>query len=197
MDRIVEELVKSCDACLICTTESKREPLKMSLLPDGPWKEVSIDFAELSRKKGYLLIVIDDYSRCPVVDVVKSTSTSSVIPDLDKVFSEFGIPDVAKTDNGPPFNSLDFQSFSQDLGFKHRKITPRWPQANGEVERFVRTVKKVIKTATVERKNWKQEMHRFLRNYRATPHSTTRVPEITKKHPDESIREQDRVAKVR
>ena len=196
---------------ILCTPESKREPLKMSPLPDGPWKKVCADFAELPGKE-YLLIVIDDYSRYPVVDVVKSTSASTVIPHLDKVFSEFGIPDVMRTDNGPPFNSSDFQSFSQDLGFKHRKITPRWPRANGEVERFVRTVKKVVKTATVERKNWKQEMHRFLRNYRATPHSTmrippalalfgrplrTKLPEITKKHPDKSIREQDRVAKAR
>ena len=36
MDRMVEELVKFCDACLICSSESKREPLKMSPLPDGP-----------------------------------------------------------------------------------------------------------------------------------------------------------------
>ena len=50
---------------------------------------------------------------------------------------------------------------------------------NGEVERFVRTVKKVIKTANVERKSWKQEMYRFLRNFQTTLHTTTRVPPAT------------------
>ena len=147
-------------------------------LPKAPWSEVSMDFAELPNNE-YLLIITDDYSRYPVIEIVKSTSANTVIPKVDKVFSEFGIPDVVKTDNGPPFNSSAFRSFAQNLGFKHRKITPRWPRANGEVERFVRTVKKVIKTANVERKSWKQEMYRFLRNFRATPHTTTRVPPAT------------------
>ena len=178
IDKMVEKKVQSCCACLISTPESKREPLLMSPLPKAPWSEVSMDFAELPNSE-YLLIITDDYSRYPVVETVKSTSANTVIPIVDKVFSEFGIPDVVKTDNGPPFNSSAFQSFSQTLGFQHRKVTPRWPRANGEVERFVRTVKKVIKTANVERKSWKQEMYRFLRNFRETPHTTTRVPPAT------------------
>ena len=152
-----------------------REPLLMSPLPKAPWSEVSMDFSELPNSE-YLLIITDDYSRYPVVETVKSTSANTIIPKVDKVFSEFGIPDVVKTDNGPPLNSSAFKSFAQTLGFQHRKVTPRWPRANGEVERFVRTVRKVIKTANLERKSWKQEMYRLLRNFRATPHTTTRIP---------------------
>lgn len=209
IDKMVEKKVQSCCACLISTPESKREPLKMSPLPKAPWSEVSMDFAELPNSE-YLLIITDDYSRYPIVETVKCTSANTVIPRVDKVFSEFGIPDVVKTDNGPPFNSHEFQSFAQVVGFKHRKITPRWPRANGEVERFVRTIKKVVKTATVEHKNWKQEMYRFLRNFRATPHTTTRVPpatalfgrtlktklpELEKSLQDPAVEENDRKAK--
>ena len=162
IDKLVESKVKSCDACLVTTPECKREPLLMSPLPVAPWKEVSVDFAEIPNKE-YLLLITDDYSRYPVVEIVKSTSAATVIPKLDKVFSEFGVPDVVKSDNGPPFNSKDFASFADDLGFKHRKVTPKWPRANGEVERFVRTVKKVIKTAKLECKNYKQELNKLLR----------------------------------
>ena len=35
--------------------------------------------------------------------------------------------------------------------------------------------KKVIKTAKSEHRNYKQELNKMLRNYCATPHSTTRV----------------------
>ena len=173
IDKMVEKKVQSCCACLVSTPESKPEPLAMSPLPKTPWSEVSMDFAELPKSE-YLLIITDDYSRYLVVETVKSTSANTNIPKVDKVFSEFGIPDVVKTDNGPPFNSSAFKSFAQTLGFQHRKITP-----NGEVERFVRTVKKVIKTANLEGKSSKQEMYRFLRNFRATPHTTTRVPPAT------------------
>ena len=73
----------------------------MSPLPAAPWKELSVDFAELPKKE-YLLLITDDYSRYPVVEIVKSTSATTVIPKLDKVFSEFGVPDIVRSDNGPP-----------------------------------------------------------------------------------------------
>ena len=211
IDKTVENEVKNCAACLVSTPETKREPLKMSPLPSAPWKEISIDFAELPNGE-YLMLVIDDYTRYPVVEMIKSVSANTVIPRLDKILSEFGIPDVLKSDNGPPFNSHDFRSFAQDLGFKHRKVTPLWPRANGEVERLVRTVKKTVKTAKVESKSCMQELNRLLRNYRATPHSTTRVPpataffgrplktklpEMSKTTPNPDILESDRVAKAK
>jgi len=65
----------------------------MSPLPAALWKEISVDFANLQDKE-YMFLITDDYSRCPEVEVVKSTSAATVIPKLDKVFSEFGVPDV-------------------------------------------------------------------------------------------------------
>ncbi len=61
------------------------------------------------------------------------------------------------------------------MGFHHRKITPAWPKANSESERFMRTLNKTLRAAHLENKNWQQELFLFLRNYRATPHSTTGV----------------------
>lgn len=148
--------------------------MQMSPLPAAPWKEISIDFTEIPNKE-YLLLTTDEYSRNPVVKTVKSTAATTVIPKLDKVFSESGVPGVVKSDNGPPFNSKEFTAFADDLGFKHRKVTPKWAPANREVERFVCTVKKVIKTAKSEHRNYKQELNKMLRNYCATLHSTTRV----------------------
>ena len=161
IDRMVEEKVKSCLACQVTTPRNEREPLQMSELPTAPWTEVSIDFGVApTGSSEYLLILIDDYSRFPVVELMGSTSAKAVIPRLDKIFSQFGIPEVLRSDNGPPFNSREFNDFSKHLGFAHRKVTPYWPRANGEVERFMRTIKKVIKAAVMENKNWKQEMYK-------------------------------------
>lgn len=69
----------------------------------------------------------------------------------------------------PPLNSNGFANFSNFLGFVHRKVTPYWPQASGEVERFnpySPSGKKELET---------KEMNAFLRQYRATPHSTTDI----------------------
>ena len=64
-------------------------------------------------------------------------------------------------------------TFATHFGFTHRRITPMWPRANGEAERLMRTLEKAIRTAVIEGKNWRQELFTFLRQYRATPHSTT------------------------
>ena len=211
IDKLAESKVKTCADCLVATPECKREPLQMSPLPDAPWTQVSVDFAEMP-EKDYLLLITDDYSRYPVVKRVRSTAASTVLPKLDTVFAEFGIPEVVKSDNGPPFNGKDFKSFAKDLGFKHRKITPKWPRANGEVERFVRTVKKTVRVAKLKRKNRQQELNKFLRNYRSTPHTTTRVPpatalfgrpvktklpEVMKSTADHEMRQRDHKAKAK
>ena len=36
-------------------------------------------------------------------------------------------------------------------------------------------LEKCVRTAVVEGKKWKQELYKFLRQYRATPHTTTNV----------------------
>ena len=127
IDSMVERRVKSCLACQATVLDMKREPLRMSPLPVAPWTELSTDFAQLSSGE-YLLVVIDDYSRFPLVEIVTSTSSAAVIPKLDKIMSEYGIPDILKSDNGPPFSSHEFVQFAEYLGFKHRKITPYWPR---------------------------------------------------------------------
>ena len=56
------------------------------------------------------------------------------------------------------------------MGFKHRKITPLWPKGNSEVERFMRTVKKIVKSSLAQSHTWKQEVRDFLLACCATPH---------------------------
>ena len=88
IDKLVESKVKSCEACLIATPVCKREHLLISPLPAAPWKEISVAFAEIPNKE-YLLLISDDYPRYPVVEIVKSTALTTVIPKLYKAFSEF------------------------------------------------------------------------------------------------------------
>ena len=50
----------------------------------------------------YPMVVIDEYSRFPEIEIVTSTSARSTIPKLDTIFAKQGILDVLKSDNGPP-----------------------------------------------------------------------------------------------
>ena len=179
IDSLVENTIRNCLACQVTTPSTVREPLNMSPLPERPWEELSIDFGQIPDTASHFLVIHDDYSRYAVVETVSSLSANAVIPVLDKIICEFGIPKVIKSDNGPPFNSQAFSDFARHKGFKHRKITPIWPLANGEVERFMRTVKKSMKAAKTENRNFHQNLNDFLLNYRTTPHSSTGIPPAT------------------
>ncbi|GFR80235.1 transposon Ty3-G Gag-Pol polyprotein [Elysia marginata] len=176
IDKMVEVHLKGCVPCQSSVTgTAKREPLKMTPLPEHAWEELSVDFAGPFPTGEYLLIMIDDYSRFPEVEILYSTSAKAVIPKINQIFARFGTPIVLKSDNGPPFNGTEFAAFAKKLGFHHRKITPLWPEANGEAERFVRTVNKFIHTCESENVSWKEELPNFLRQFRSTPHSSTGV----------------------
>ena len=76
-------------------------PLQMSQLPKSVWTELSADFAGPMPDGSYLLIVVDEYSRFPVVEVIHSTSADTVIPAFDRIFGNI---EQLKTDNGPPWS---------------------------------------------------------------------------------------------
>ena len=172
LDTQVEAFVKNCAACIVSQSTKSRTPLVMSKLPGKPWTELSMDFYTFP-DCSELLVVIDDFSRFPVVVPTQSTAFRFVEEKLSDVLSTFGVPVVIRTDNGPPFNGKDFAAFADRMGFKHRKVTYAWPEANGEAERFMRTLSKVIRTASATGVNWMVQVNNFLRNYRLTPHPAT------------------------
>ncbi|CAF0957951.1 unnamed protein product [Brachionus calyciflorus] len=120
--------------------------------------------------------VIDEHSKFPVVYEVESTSFSNISRVLDDLFSLIGILERIKTDNGPPFQGFEFAEFCHVFGIKHRKITPEWPQANGQKENFNKNLKKIIQRSYLARIDWRKEMTSFLRAYRNTQHCTNKEP---------------------
>jgi hypothetical protein len=61
----------------------------------------------------------------------------------------------------------------RNIGAKHLKTTPRWPQANGEVERQNQSLLKTMKISQAEGKDWQEEILSYLAAYRASPHPST------------------------
>ena len=70
----------------------------------------------------------------PEVETVKFTSAASTIVKFERIFATHWLPNIIKSDNGPPFNSNDIKQYMKGNGIKHQRITPIWPQANSEAE---------------------------------------------------------------
>ena len=171
MDRMTEDIVRSCLPCQAASQQKPKERLQMTELPARPWQKISLDFSGPYPSGEYCLIVVDDYSRYLVVELVSTTSAAAVIPRLDKILPMFGIPEECRSDNGPPFQSREFAEYAKTQGYRHRKITPLHAEANGEAERFVKTLQTFITTTTVEGGSWRMSLPDFLLVYRSPPHT--------------------------
>ena len=78
-----------------------------------------------------------------------------------------------KSDNGPSFNGEEFSNCSKIHGLKHRKSTPKHPQANGEIENYMKQIKKSAAIAKASEADYKAEVMRRMMADRATPHTVT------------------------
>ena len=143
IDDTVQRMMKNCIACQANGPSNHPDPLQMTPLPPDPWHTVHMDFCGPFPSGEYLFVVIDAYSRFPEVVIVHSTFASCIIPQLDRIFSTHGIPHVVRSDNGPPFTSEEIREYMRENGIDHRRITPLWPQANSEAERFMVIVVRV------------------------------------------------------
>ncbi|XP_022787546.1 uncharacterized protein K02A2.6-like [Stylophora pistillata] len=154
IDKMVEKHVGKCLACQATIPCHTREPLQMSDLPKSPWKKISVDFGGPFPNKDMALVIWDH---------------SHVF-----YFTTYGILEEVKTDNGPTFNGCKSAKYAQEQGFRHRKVTPGCAEVNGDVERFIQTVKRSARVAKIEGKAFKIEIRRTVGNYRATRHPVTR-----------------------
>ena len=138
-----------------------------------PWQNVGIDFCGPFPSGELILVVIDERSRYPAIEVVTSTSAKSTMLALTKIFAIHRIPEQMKSDNGPPFQSEDFQRFFEGQGIHHRKIIPLWPEVNGLLENFMKRVGKIAKIAHSSGQDWVRQLFTFVGHYRAVPHPST------------------------
>jgi glycogen debranching enzyme len=150
-------------------------PLLPSEMPPAPWDSVSGDLYGPMDDGFYWFVNYCEYSKWASVERVSSTSSDAIEPILENLFDHFGVPVEYKTDNGSPFQSQRFAAFALEKGFKHRKVTPEWPRANGGAESFMKKLGKVVRIAKMTNLDKYVLIKDFLRRYRETPHSTTKV----------------------
>ena len=137
-----------------------------------PMENLHADFKGPIGEKYYLQVVIDQYSKYPEVDIVSSTSFRKLEPCLDRIMVTHGIPEQLTTDNSSPYFSDEMAQYAKRMGFKHHPVTPKDPQSNGFAKSFIKLLCKLVHTAIAERKDPKRELHNYLLQYRATPHTT-------------------------
>ena len=108
-----------------------------------------------------------------MVEILQSITSESIINQLRKWFGIMGIPAVIKTDNAANFVGVEISNFFKENCIRHFRSMPYFARQNGLVANFNKSLKKCVRTAIVEGKNWKNELQTFLLHYRSSKHGTT------------------------
>ena len=173
IDRAVETYCRSCHGCQLVARPDAPEPIRSTTLPVGPWIDVGVDLLGPLPSGHSILVVVDYYSRYYEYSVLQSTTTEKVLDSLDDIFSRQGWPMTIKSDNGPQFRSDEFGEYCTHYAIQHLRVTAKWAQANGEVERQNASIMKRVRIAQAAGLNWKKELRTYVAKYRGLPHTTT------------------------
>lgn len=176
MSQTISEIIDQCFDCKISNKQHREEPVKIMKIPEKPWETISVDFGGPYPDGHYNLVVIDKRTRYPEVETVYSTAFKPTKEKLQKIFATHGTPRRLESDNGPPFNSRDFEEWADVEGFQHHRVTPEHPRANGEAESFMKLLNKQEQIAHCQGRDRKSVICEMLIGYRSTPHPATGIP---------------------
>ncbi|XP_015767459.1 PREDICTED: uncharacterized protein K02A2.6-like [Acropora digitifera] len=143
-------MTKSCKVCQELKPNQPREPLLQTEVPPRPWHTIGTHLFYLGDDEH--LLIADYYTKYPFVrKIPKGQSTSKYVIDITKqIFSEHGIPEIVRSDNGPHLQgTLTYHRFSTEYGFKHVTSSLNYPKSNGFIESQVKIVKRVLKKAQI------------------------------------------------
>lgn len=128
-----------------------------------PFHTIHIDhYGPLNPTKGnyrHIFIIVDAFSKFLTLYSVRSVKSIETCTKLIEYFSYYSKPIRIISDRGTSFTSEYFKNFCKTHCIQHVLIAVSSPQANGQVERYNRTIKDMISKLMHEKgKNWNESL---------------------------------------
>ena len=139
----IEALIKTCEICQENGRRNNKDLVLAREIPIAPWTLVEMDI--FTCEDHTFLLTVDVTSRFPVVRILSSEMTRSVLNAIKGIYSDFGLPKRVLTDNGSCFKSRDFTEFHAKLGVKVEHSSAYNHQSVGSVKRMVQTMKQILR----------------------------------------------------
>jgi transposase InsO family protein len=127
-------------------TKRHREQWEKASGPDERWQS-DIRYIGVGRRKYYLVLFLDEYSRYVVhYEVMCYLDGDTVSLEAQRALETLGgraLPEI-QTDNGSGYISGEFKRVLSEHGVGHVRIKPHCPEENGLVERTHRTLAEAL-----------------------------------------------------
>ena len=138
----IVNLINGCDACQHHQA-SQPSDVHIATIASAPMEQTSSDLFQIGNV--HYLLLIDRFSKFPLVARLSSLSSKAIINKLRSWFMLFGFPRTIRTDGGLQFRT-DFRKFCEKFAVIHQLSSPYNPSSNGSAEAGM----KVVKTALVK-----------------------------------------------
>ena len=149
-------------------TSKKGDGFHQPLKPHEHW-HIDISYLNICGTFYYMCSILDGFSRYivhwEIREAMKETDVEIILQRARELFPD-AQPRII-SDNGPQFISKDFKEFIRISGMTHVKTSPYYPQSNGKLERYHKTIKSTcIRPQTpLSLENARQVVTRFVTHY--------------------------------
>ena len=176
MRRDVEDFVNTCDTCAQYKTDGKGPTISAQTLSIGIPTRKSFRAARLFFPKSvngnrYGLVVTDCFTKFVEIYPLPNQEAGTVAKVMVReFFSRYGVPRFLHTDQGTQFESDLFANMCRLLGIEKTRTTPFRPQSDGQSERNIKTLSRMIAMSSEDQENWDEFLPFLSLAYRSTPH---------------------------
>lgn len=181
MRKFVKKYVTSCLECAHHKTpggkrEGELHPIEKV---STPFHTIHVDhlgpFNKSKKGNCYLLVIVDGFTKYVSINAVRNTKSTTSVQIMKQYVSYFGVPSRLITDKGTSFTSKIFKDFVESYGIKHIQNAVATPRANGQVERFNRTILDALSTSSHggDEKSWDDHITDIQVGINTTKHKTT------------------------
>lgn len=172
---------RQCDVCQRMGKPTKTGAMPLNpILPLKPFEKWGIDFVgpfEPTKKRHnqYILVCTDYVTKWCEAKAMKTADGANVALFLyENIITRFGSPLELVSDRGTHFVNQIIEELSDLYKIRHRKSTPYYPRANGQVEVTNRILCSILtKTVAAHKRDWDEKLLEALWAYRIAHKVTT------------------------
>lgn len=175
IDKDINDITLQCKPCLLHGKNPPREILHNWKPTTVPFERIHLDYAGPVQGK-LILLLVDAHSKWLEAFITPNKTSSTTLSHLKECIARFGLPSVIVTDNDPCFVSHEFETFCRVNGIRHKTSPPFHPSSNGQIERYVGTMKTALKKLSEEGRDFQTNLSLFLYRQRMSVCATGETP---------------------
>lgn len=165
MRRYVAKYIKACLNCSYYKQSSQKKQGKLHPIEkiNVPYHTLHVDhvgpFETSSRGNKFILVIVDAFTKFVVIEPVKSQKTTPVVQAFQRLMCLFGVPTRIISDRGSAFTAHSFRQFCEAYGIKHVLNAVSTPRANGQCERYNKTILNALATISADTDSTEWDAH--------------------------------------